>query len=667
MTGLSDNHKRRILTSLQYADKLLADSLQALTPGAHSLFSGYVQDLSPSQSRWAESYAAKIREQMSVLLKTCGIEPPPPAAASSGKLRTSLTSLDVTLEDIYPEKMRGYGKMDAAAARDLSWALQGIRRLVSRLLALLSESPDAHGRGLGPLDIGPELSALLQRMAQIIANHGLVEFLPALNALTQDTRPHPFEIAVFGKHGSGKSSLINRLLETELLAVGATPGAAVPVRIVAGTEPRLRVSFPDRIEELPVGRLVEYVTEEHNPWNSKRVVALEVSADSERLQQGCAFLEMPSIGCFATGENQLASAYLPESSLALVLVNGRSPIGHGELGLLRALAAASIPAFAMISKCDLLTPADVERLVTYTRDMLGRHLDSVPEVVPVGSTNLWIRAVDGWFERAIPPLLQRSRQAQIDSVEGGAQALRAALLATLETMARGAAPEGLSHGAERSLHLMDESLTAFKRRWEHEFVRISSWKEEVLEEAALHLANRSAGADEQENLSSDAVVETLMPAVATRCSPFLQEYRELSERISAAIRELKEGNPGSGIILEELPRLSALPLPLVPPLAGVTLSRLQTSARDSQAARIRHFRKELQEKLGGQLRHILEELQPRLMQWFLGAMNALEESVHLQTDPLRYRSLSQSSAGKGDTLLADIAFLRSRDSSRQMK
>jgi GTP-binding protein EngB required for normal cell division len=665
MTGLSDNHKRRILTSLQYADKLLAESLQALTPGAHPLFSGHVQDLSPSQSRWVESYAARIRKQMSVLLERCQIELPSATTLSSGKLRTNLTSLDVTLEDIYPEKLRGYGKIDSAAAHDLSWTLRAIRRLVSQLLAFLSESKEAQDRSLGRLDTGPELTALLERMAQVIANRGLVEFLPALNALIRNAQPHPLEIAVFGKPSSGKSSLINRLLETELLPIGATPITAVPVRIVAGSEPRLRVSFLDRVEELPVGRLAEYGTEENNPGNSKRVVAIEVWVESRRLWQGCAFVYMPGIGYFATGVTQFASAHLPDSGLALVLVDGRSSIGGGELGLLRALKAASIPAFVMISKCDLLPPEDVERVVTCTRETLAQHLDSAPEVVPAGSTSFWVRAVNDWFERAVPPLLQRPRQARIDSVEGKAQALQAVLLTTLEAMARCATPEGLTHEAERLLRLMDESLTAFERRWKHEFGRISAWKEEILEQTASNLASRFADAEQPEILSSDFVVETVMPAVASHCHPFLQEYQELSERISTAIHELKENDPASGVILQELPRLSALPSPLTSPLAGVTTSGLQARARISQAARARYFRKELEEKLGIQLRQILEELQPRLMQWFLRAMNALEESLHLQTDPLRYRSPSQASAGKDDTLTADITFLRSRDSSRQ--
>jgi hypothetical protein len=60
-------------------------------------------------------------------------------------------------------------------------------------------------------------------------------------------------------------------------------------------------------------------------------------------------------------------------------------------------------------------------------------------------------AVGGWAAMRYPV------RARTGSVEGKAQALQAALLATLEAMARRAAPEGLTHEAERLLHLMDES------------------------------------------------------------------------------------------------------------------------------------------------------------------------------------------------------------------
>jgi hypothetical protein len=45
MTGLNHNHKRRILSSLEYADKLLEECLHTPAPGKRPLFSGHVQDL----------------------------------------------------------------------------------------------------------------------------------------------------------------------------------------------------------------------------------------------------------------------------------------------------------------------------------------------------------------------------------------------------------------------------------------------------------------------------------------------------------------------------------------------------------------------------------------------------------------------------------------------
>ena len=181
MAGLNENHKRRILSTLQYADKLLSDSLHVLAPSSRPLFPRNVDDISPAQYHWVEDYAGKIREQMGRLLERFEIERQPPATLSSWTLRTSLITLDIALEDMYPEQMRGYGEMDAAAAGDLSWTIQEIRRLVSQLRAFLSEASDAEARLQTRVLAEPSLGNLLDRIGRILARYGLVEFLPSLN------------------------------------------------------------------------------------------------------------------------------------------------------------------------------------------------------------------------------------------------------------------------------------------------------------------------------------------------------------------------------------------------------------------------------------------------------------------------------------------------------
>jgi len=124
------------------------------------------------------------------------------------------------------------------------------------------------------IDAESSLGKLLNRIGRIIARRGLVEFLPSLNSIVRKLESHRYKVAVFGRISSGKSWLINRLLEIELLPVGTTPITAIPIHISAGIEPRLSVSFLDRQQESPVARLPEFATEQESPANTKRVVIL---------------------------------------------------------------------------------------------------------------------------------------------------------------------------------------------------------------------------------------------------------------------------------------------------------------------------------------------------------------------------------------------------------
>lgn len=122
---------------------------------------------------------------------------------------------------------------------------------------------------------------------------------------------------------------------------------------------------------------------------------------------------------------------------------------------------------------------------------------------------------------------------------------------------------------------------------------------------------------------------------------------------------MENGDPAAGIVVQELPKLSSLPAPLSSLLNGVLISPPGSTARANAAAAARHFRKELEEKLGNPLRQVLEELQPRFLHWFQISMNALHDSLRLQTDPLRYRSPASAGEDVDENLMADIEFLRS--------
>jgi hypothetical protein len=176
--------------------------------------------MSGSEVHWVESYVEKIRDQIYGLLQRFEVDLPPPTTSASWILKTGLISLDIALEELYPSQMAGYGAMDHVAAGELTWMLQEIRRLLNQLLAFLSDANAAQEKRVLQLQAELSLVAMLQQFSKIISRHRLVEFLPTLSSITRKLESHRFEIAVFGRVSSGKSSLINELLEIQLLPVG---------------------------------------------------------------------------------------------------------------------------------------------------------------------------------------------------------------------------------------------------------------------------------------------------------------------------------------------------------------------------------------------------------------------------------------------------------------
>jgi hypothetical protein len=86
---------------------------------------------------------------------------------------------------------------------------------------------------------------LLRTIERIVTNRGLVEFRPALATIVDRLAESRFEIALFGRVSSGKSSLLNYILGSAALPVGVNPITAVPTRVVYGSQPRLIVSYAE--------------------------------------------------------------------------------------------------------------------------------------------------------------------------------------------------------------------------------------------------------------------------------------------------------------------------------------------------------------------------------------------------------------------------------------
>jgi hypothetical protein len=344
---------------------------------------------------------------------------------------------------------------------------------------------------------------------------------------------------------------------------------------------------------------------------------------------------MPDGGYAGIGASEFARAFLPEIDLGLILIDGRSRISDSDLDLLAALESAKIASAALISRCDLLTAADTDRIVSATRDLAAKRLGWTPEVIPVSANASWVPRVSSWVEGKLAPQLREARAARLESTARAVQGLRASLTAALEMKLNHTGKrQDHSQEAEEIFQRMDECLHAFQQHWEKEFDKIAGWTGGILEEAAASLATAASPTDSSGGISSDLVSQTFVAILATQFKSFLAEYQDLTPRINADLHLLRSLEPSAILLEQALPAISSLPTPMRSQLTAVALPG--TLARAGHAARIRHFRKELEDKAATRLRRTLEELQPRLRRWLLATMNTLRENMRMQTDPLRY-------------------------------
>jgi hypothetical protein len=133
MAELGGNHKRRILVTFQHVDKLLEKSIYAIA----RVPSDPQQDVSAEKLLRIQNHIEVVRDQMSSYLKRFGIVLPERAIPSSWILKTSMTSIGIALDDLAPNKLKGYGNMDSEAARELTQTLREIHTIVNKILKTL--------------------------------------------------------------------------------------------------------------------------------------------------------------------------------------------------------------------------------------------------------------------------------------------------------------------------------------------------------------------------------------------------------------------------------------------------------------------------------------------------------------------------------------------------
>ena len=368
---LNEHQQTRLRITCQYIDKLLSDVEDILHAArSQSPFPRYVVDLNPAQIRLIEDHIRRLRSQLVHTLEWQQMKPLPPDIPATRAVLTNLTFIDIAVEELKPHYMRGFGPVPDDAVSELNGVVHELRALVTGMERYLNQELDRDlERRLQRLEGTGFDVVLLRLLEQIATRNGLVEFRLRIDALASRLEDDTFEVALFGRVSSGKSSLLNALLGTDVLPVGVNPITAVPTKLRYGKALKAAVAYGDgRNAQISVEELARLVTEQGNPGNLQNIVRAIVEVPSPRLQQGILLVDTPGLGSLAKRGAAETLAYLPSCDLALLLIDAGATLNEEDIGTLRLLYEAGIPALVLLSKSDLLANGDLHRAISYIEE-----------------------------------------------------------------------------------------------------------------------------------------------------------------------------------------------------------------------------------------------------------------------------------------------------------
>ena len=179
--------------------------------------------------------------------------------------------------------------------------------------------------------------AWLDQIATICEACRLDALRPQINTCAEALKDgDSVDVAVIGRFKAGKSSFLNSLIGRDILPVAAVPLTAVVTRLRYGPRDRAVVTHLDgQAQDIPVLRLAEYVTEQHNPDNVKAVAIVDVEVPNLEAYQGIRFVDTPGLGSVFAHNTQIAMDWLPRVGASLLAVSSDHPLSEQDVELLK--------------------------------------------------------------------------------------------------------------------------------------------------------------------------------------------------------------------------------------------------------------------------------------------------------------------------------------------
>ena len=228
-----------------------------------------------------------------------------------------------------------------------------------------------------------QLQHALNLGSEVVERYGLSSLHSFLASCRSALAQQDITVAIVGRFKAGKSSFINHFIGRPILPVGVVPVTTVITEIRFGPIEKAEVHFLDgQRKELSVDDIGSYISDRENPENRKRVAAIKVELPSLADFRGLTFVDTPGLESVLTHDTDASMRWLPNVGLALVAVSVDPPLSRRDIDLLGNLYQYTPNISVLLTKVDLLGPAERSEVLEFIRTQLAKSFGKPPDVLP---------------------------------------------------------------------------------------------------------------------------------------------------------------------------------------------------------------------------------------------------------------------------------------------
>ena len=242
-----------------------------------------------------------------------------------------------------------------------------------------------------------ELADMIRAVLPIARAHGDEQREQQIRGLLTRLAAGRFQLAVIGQFSRGKTTLMNALLGSAYLPMGALPMTSVVTTVRYGTRARALVRSHARAlpVEVPVAEVARFVARASAERTRMQVASVEVEIPAELLRLGFEFVDTPGVGSAIAANTAATLDYLPEADAVVFVTGFDSALTSAEADFLTTAAGQAGRLFVVINKRDLVGDADAAEVTGYVQRWARDSLPAEPPVFGISALQALDSAIAG--------------------------------------------------------------------------------------------------------------------------------------------------------------------------------------------------------------------------------------------------------------------------------